>query len=78
MQLRKQKQEVRKTYAVVLGQCTEPMVSRIKTLDNYEEMNNKADCVTLLQEIRRITYSADSKDNAFVSAVDTASKFCTH
>ena len=73
-QSRKQRQDIRKMYSVVLGQCTDAMLNKIRAIDDYEEFNDKADCARLLSEIRKITYLTDEKEDPFMSAATTSSK----
>ena len=53
---RKIRQETKKLYGVVLGQCTEAVINKLKALDKYEKMNDEEDCAKLLTKIRNITY----------------------
>ena len=73
-QSRKQRQDIKKMYAVVLGQCTDAMINKLKALDDYEDFNDEADCARLLREIRKITYLTDEKEDPFMSAATTSSK----
>ena len=73
-QSRKMKQEVKKIYGVILGQCTEAMVNKLKALDNFDDFNDKADSAELLTEIRKITYLTDDKEDPFMSAAKTSNK----
>ena len=72
-QSRKLKQDVKKMYAVILGQCTEAMINKLKAIEDYEKFNDNADSARLLQEIRRITYLSDEKEDPFMSAATTGS-----
>ena len=71
---RKMVVEVKKMYAIILGQCTEAMLNKIKASRNYEEMNDEGNVIWLLTEIRKITYLSDEKEDPFISAVGTASR----
>ena len=72
---RKIKQETKKLYRVVLGQCTKVVINKLKALNEYEKMNNKEDCAKLLTKIiRNIRYLLDEKEDPFVSVVASASK----
>ena len=73
-QSRKQKQDTKKMYAVILGQCTDAMMNKLKALDDYDKINDEADCAKLLREIRKITYLSDEKEDPFMSAAMTSSK----
>ena len=65
----KQKQDIKKMYAVILGQCTDAMMNKLKALDEYDEINDEANCTKLHREIRKITYLSDKKEDLFMSAV---------
>ena len=44
------KQDIKKMYAVILGQCTDAMLNKLKALEDYKKFNDEADSARLLQE----------------------------
>ena len=71
---RKSAKDTKKMYAVILGQCTEALLSKIKANDDFEEMNDAANTVWLIGEIRKITYLADKKEDTFLSGISTTTR----
>ena len=71
---RKIKQEVKKMYAIVLGQCMEVMINRLKANEDYKDMNDEGDCARLLQHSRSITYLTHQKEDPFMVAVGTTGR----
>ena len=68
----KQRQDIKKMYAVILGQYIDAMINKFKALDEYDEINNRANCARLLREVRKITYLSDEKEDPFMSAATTS------
>jgi hypothetical protein len=60
----------RAIYAIVWGQCSPLMQSKIESLDKYEEKNNGCDCIWLLKEIQGITHKFEGTRNIFISLDD--------
>ena len=61
--------------AVIWGQCSEAMKSKLKSHDDYKDRYSKNDCLWMLKEIKAVTLQFDAKRNAFISAMDTRANF---
>jgi hypothetical protein len=61
--------------AVVLGQCSEAMKDKLKSLDSFKVETKKNNCLWLLQQIRSITLRFDEKHNGFISIMDAQRGF---
>ena len=57
----------RKIYAVIWGQCSTAMQASVKALDEYEERNLACDCIWLLKSVRAIMYRFDDTSFLVVS-----------
>jgi hypothetical protein len=65
----------RAIYAVVWGQCSPMMRSKLESLDNYETSSDNCDCIWLLKEIQGITYRFKGTRNVFISLDDAWSGY---
>ena len=65
------------THAVIWGQCSEAMKSRIKTLSEYQERTEANDCFWLLQKIRAVTMELDKKKHGTMSLLDARCELLT-
>lgn len=61
--------------AVIWGQCSEAMKSKLKSHDEYKVKYGLNDCLWILKEIKAVTLQFDAKRNAFISAMDTRANF---
>ena len=52
---------LQRVYTVAWGQCSEPMKSKLMSLEKFPECNSTCDCVWLLRSIRAITYKFDEQ-----------------
>ena len=66
------------TYAIVYGQCSKTMKSKLQSLTDYETMHERCDCPWLLNSIKSIMYTFegqgfvfDTMDSARTSMVTT-------
>jgi hypothetical protein len=57
----------RAIYAIVWGQCSPMMQSKIESLDHYDTKSTACDCVWLLHEIQGITHRFEGTINVFIS-----------
>ena len=53
-------------HAVIWGQCSEAMQSRLKALTDFAAKAEEDDCLWFLQQIRAITLQFDEKRNVFL------------
>jgi hypothetical protein len=60
----------RSIYAIVWGQFSPMMQSKLESLDSYESKSNRCDCIWLLQESRAITHCFEGTCIAFISLDD--------
>jgi hypothetical protein len=65
----------RAIYAIVWGQCSPMMQSKLEPLENYEAKSHKCDCIWLIQEIQGITHRFEGTRNVFISLDDTWSNY---
>jgi hypothetical protein len=54
-----QKTNLRKIYAIVWGQCSVLMQSKVESLEDFEAKKTACDCVWLLREIQGIAHRFD-------------------
>jgi hypothetical protein len=65
----------RAIYAIVWGQCSPMMQSKLESLDYYDMKSTACDCVWLLQEIQGITHRFEGTRNVFISLDDAWSSY---
>ena len=65
----------RAVYAIVWGQCSAMMQSKLESLAEYESKNKDCDCEWIIHEIQGITHRFDSTRNIFISLDDAWSLF---
>ena len=58
------------THAVMWGQCSETMKTRVRTLSKYRERAEGNDCFWLIQKIRAITMELQEKKHGIMSMLD--------
>ncbi|KAI2509415.1 Reverse transcriptase (RNA-dependent DNA polymerase) [Fragilaria crotonensis] len=61
--------------AVVLGQCSEAMKDKLKSLTEFKSETKINNCFWLLQQIRSITLQFDEKKNGFISIMNAQRSF---
>ena len=61
---------LRGVYAIVWGQCSQMMQSKLESLDNYETKSTSCDCIWLLKEIQGITHRFEGTRKVFDSLDD--------
>jgi hypothetical protein len=54
-------------YAVIWSQCSEAMQAKIKSVPGYQTMNDDANSLSLLTEIKGIAYKFESQKNIYVA-----------
>jgi hypothetical protein len=65
----------RAIYAIVWGQCSPMMQSKLESLEDYNTKSIACDCVWLLQEIQGITHRFEGTRNVFISLDDAWSSY---
>jgi hypothetical protein len=65
-------------YAIVWGQCSPMMQSKLESLDDFGTKSNTCDCVWLLKEIQGITHRFEGMHNVFISLDDAWSGYYGH
>jgi hypothetical protein len=60
----------RGVYAIVWGQCSPMMQSKVESLNGFIDKSYACDCVWLLAEIRGITHKFEGTRNVFISLDD--------
>jgi hypothetical protein len=74
-QTRVLKDNMSSVMAIVWGQCSETMKTKLKSYAEYQDMYTSNDCVWILRQIKAVTLQFDSKRNGFISAMDTRASF---
>jgi hypothetical protein len=62
-------------YAIVWGQCSPMMQSKLESLEGFESKSTSCDCIWLLKEIQGITHRFEGTRNVFISLNDAWSDF---
>ena len=65
-------------YAIIWGQCSESMQSRLKTVDDFETIDEDRDCLKLLNEIQGITYKFETQRYPYEALWDVLLSFYQH
>jgi hypothetical protein len=68
----------RKIYAIVWGQSSPLMQSKLESLEDFDEKNTACDCVWLLKEIQGITHRFEGTRNVFISLDDAWTSYYTY
>jgi hypothetical protein len=68
----------RAIYAIVWGQCSPMMQSKIESLDDFDAKSIACDCVWLLKEIQGITHQFEGTRNVFISLHDAWSNYYSY
>jgi hypothetical protein len=61
---------VRGIYAIVWGQCSPTMQSKLESLEHYATKSTECNCIWLLKEIQGITHHFEGTRNVFISLDD--------
>jgi hypothetical protein len=67
--------DTRAIYAIVWGQCSPMMQSKVESLDALERKSTSCDCIWLLREIQGITHRFEGTRNLFISLDDAWSNY---
>jgi hypothetical protein len=70
-----QESNARAIYAIVWGQCSPMMQSKLESLDGYEARSDACDCACILKEIQGITQRFEGTRNVFISLDDAWSNY---
>jgi hypothetical protein len=62
-------------HAVIWGQCSEAMKSKLKSLSGYETSASEDNCEWFLRNINAITMQFDAKHNGYISMLDATANF---
>ena len=68
-------------YAIIWGQCSDSMQSRLKASDDYEDISENRQCLELLSEIKGITYTFETQRYPHEALFDVLVSFyqnCQH
>jgi hypothetical protein len=57
------KSNIREIYAILWGQCSPMMQSKLASLDDYDKKSNECGCIWLLKEIQGITHRFEGMIN---------------
>jgi hypothetical protein len=73
-----QESNARAVYAIVWGQCSPMMQSKLESLDDYEGKSDACDCSWILKEIQGITHRFEGTRNVFIPLHDAWSNYYAH
>lgn len=62
-------------HAVVWGQCSPMMQSKLESLEDFDTRNKTCDCIWLLKEIQGIAHRFEGARNVFISLDDAWTDF---
>lgn len=62
-------------FAVAIGQCSDAMKAKLRSLKEYEERSKRNDCHWLLKNILSITLQFDQKRNGYLAIMDAHQNF---
>lgn len=65
----------RAIYAIVWGQCSPMMRSKLESLDDFGAKSDDCECIWLLKEIQGITHHFEGRHNGFISLDDAWSGY---
>jgi hypothetical protein len=65
-------------YAIVWGQCSPLMQSKLESLDQHETKSKECNCIWLLKEIQGITHHFEGTRNVFISLDDAWTSYYTY
>jgi hypothetical protein len=68
----------RAIYAIVWGQCSPMMQSKLESLDSFSDKSEACDCIWLLKEIQGITHKFEGTRNVFISLHDAWSNYYSY
>jgi hypothetical protein len=74
----KMESNLRAIYAIVWGQCSPMMQSKLESLDEYSERSTDCDCIWLLQEIQGITHQFEGTRHVYISLDDAWENLYTY
>ena len=65
-------------YSVIWAQCSSAMQSKLKTIDSWEDIEIKRNCLKLLLEIKGIAYKFESQGYIYLSLDDAKDEFYSY
>jgi hypothetical protein len=68
--IHEQESSARAIYAIVWGQCSPMMQSKLESLNDYQTKRDACDCSWILKEIQGITHRFEGTRNVFLSLDD--------
>ena len=69
------KQNVKKAYALVWGQCTKAIREKVKRVSGYETLSQAQDVIQLLQTIKSATFKFDHRKDQYLALADAIDTF---
>jgi hypothetical protein len=67
--------EVKKLYAVIIGQCTEMMMTKLKAMPTFNDIHNNKNTLELLKAIKGLAFKFDGEKELGMSLVEAMDKF---
>jgi hypothetical protein len=71
----KLEENLRSLFSLVWGQCTDPLRARIKSLEEYAEMEEQSDSIALIKAVRNAMFSYESVRYRCESIHDALKRF---
>ena len=68
---------MRDIFSVVWGQCSTSMQSKIKQLDEYNDMKSDADCAWLINQVKDTIYKCEDRQQKFFAMMEARSNLET-
>ena len=62
-------------FAILWGQCSDSMQTRLKTIDDFNNISEKRNCLSLLNEIQGITYKFETQRYPYEALFDILLSF---
>ena len=62
-------------YAIIWAQCSSAMQAKLKTIEDYEDIDETLDCLELLLAIKGIAYKFETQGYLYLSLDDAKSEF---
>ena len=66
---------VQQTFSIVLGQCTQAMKDRLNALPGFEQIERKSDAISLLREIKTISFDYESEKYPQLALIESLKRF---
>ena len=66
---------MRQTYHIIMGQCTQNVINHLKALHDYEQMEEEADVLLLVKLLKKIVFNFEEQKNVVDALLSTDENF---